>query len=260
MIFTSMLVRLGLPSKIRVLCEPLCKKSSFISGGGLFAVAAGIMSGCPLGAKTACELYAEGQIGRSEAQRLTFMCNNTGPMFVVGVVGESLLGDKKTGIVMLIIQYLSAFAVSVCHSLIFKNDKGSRTKPEFKAKTDVCSVLNESVMSAVGSITLVGGFIVLFSVICAIVQKCGSEALLQGNEGLLFGILEVTNGAGKLSALANADKALICGIIAWGGLSVHAQSSAFIRSAGLSVRKYIIGKLFIGIFAYITAKIVFNFI
>jgi hypothetical protein len=177
-------------------------------------------------------------------------CNNTGPLFVIGVVGEGLLHSKEIGIKLLLIQYISAVIVGIVSGITAK-DKYISVPSSVHNRLNLFQALSSSVSSAVSSVTLIGGFITLFSVINTILKCCGVFSLLgQGSEGIISGILEVTNGTALLARADKPNYPLICAIISWGGLSIHAQSSAFLCESSLSVKKYLLGKLAQAITSY----------
>lgn len=268
MIFTAMLVKVGFPQRLGRVMAPLCKRLFNISGEGAFAMAIGVISGCPLGAKTACDLYNEGLLSRSEAERLTMFCNNTGPLFVVGAVGEGMFGNGRVGMMFLLIQYISAVILGIISGIFSPENKISQRYSAQGAECNLCDILSEAVLSGVNGITLVGGFIVLFSVICAIFESCRlldfAAFLLPVDrecaKGLIAGILEVTNGMGRLTSADKINYPVICAVISWGGLSIHAQSASFISGAGLSVGKYLVGKLIQGIMAGFICFLIYSFI
>lgn len=255
MIFTAMLIKTGFPQRLGRICAPLCQRLFNISGEGAFAIAAGVISGCPLGAKTACDLYRENLLSKSEAQRLAIFCNNTGPLFVTGVVGEAMLHSPSAGALILLCQYISAFVLCAVYG-IFAPKAPRRSRKSTPCGTDsLFSAFSESVMEGVNGITAVGGFIVIFSVICSVFDSCGIPALIsrlvpfEHTEGIIAAALEITNGMAKLTK-GNISMPLISAAAAWGGFSIHAQSAAFITDAGLSVKKYILGKLLQAFAAY----------
>ena len=57
----------------------------------------GVLSGYPVGAAAARRLYEEGGCTAEQAERLVALCNNSGPAFVVGVVGAALWNSPKVG-------------------------------------------------------------------------------------------------------------------------------------------------------------------
>ena len=258
MVFTSMLIYTGFPKRLGKVIAPFCKRLFKVSGEGGFAVVTGFISGCPLGAKTVCDLYMEGLISKGEAQRLVMFCNNTGPLFVVGTVGVGMLGDRGVGIKLLIVQYISALIMGTVTGFFSEvTALGAETSRE--KLPDLASAFSVSVSSAVNSITLVGGFIVFFAVIAACLESCGllgaAEKTVKGSSAFVYGILEITGG---ISRIKN-NLPLTALLIAWGGLSIHAQSAAFISGAGLSVKKYIMGKGIQGLIAFLVWKALYNF-
>ena len=57
----------------------------------------GTLSGYPVGAAAARRLYEEGGCSAEQAERLVALCNNSGPAFVVGVVGAALWNSPRVG-------------------------------------------------------------------------------------------------------------------------------------------------------------------
>lgn len=100
MILSSLFVELDLP---RLLSRPLSHLMIplFRAGGaGASAWVLGLTGGYPIGAKTAAQLYREGQCTKEEACRLLTFCNNCGPAFIVGAVGCGLLQSKRSGLLL----------------------------------------------------------------------------------------------------------------------------------------------------------------
>ncbi len=253
MVVNSMLIRLGFPQSLGRVAEPIFKRLFNIRGEGAFPVVIGIISGCPLGAKTVCELYTQGLLNKDEAERLSFICNNTGMAFVIGAVGERMLKDTYIGAKLLAVQYLSAAVIGVVCGLLSDKKVYGSTINSAKPCNNMFSAFSESVISGVSTITYVGGFIVLFSVICIIIGF-----LPLGNaRGMIYGILELTNGMEALTKGEKISYPVLCSLIAWGGFSIHAQSLSFIVNSGLSSKKYLMGKLLHSLTAFLTALFIF---
>ena len=66
--------------------------TSSLSGGSLLL--AGVLGGYPVGAGNVARAYRNGQVSRSEAQRLVVLCNCAGPSFLFGVLGPVLGGAE----------------------------------------------------------------------------------------------------------------------------------------------------------------------
>ena len=95
-----------------------------ISGAGAAAFFLGIISGYPIGAICAAELFSKGECTKNEAERLAAFCNNSGPMFVTGAVGEQMFGSHVTGVLLYLIHILSAVLTGMVIKFIFKDKTG----------------------------------------------------------------------------------------------------------------------------------------
>jgi hypothetical protein len=100
------------------------------------------------------------------------------------------------------------------------------------------------------SLTFVGGIIIFFSVVLAVLRTIGlpSGSLLGETAS---GLVEVTSGARGLSALPATSPTLAAAafVIAFGGFAVHAQSFHFLSGTGIRTRDYLLAKLLHGVVA-----------
>ena len=83
---------------------------------GAFAFLIGILSGCPVGAKTVTDMYERSVCTKAEAQRMLCFCNNSGPLFIMGAVATGMLGFDKVGVVLYVSHIISAVVVGVAVS------------------------------------------------------------------------------------------------------------------------------------------------
>lgn len=123
-------------------------------------------------------------------------------------------------------------------------------------------------MSAINTIFLIGGFIVLFSVIISILENSGVLDILSNlispilnifcipvtyADGILTGLLELTNGVCNVANIPNksiSTNIIICAfLLGFGGISITLQILSITSKAKISIKPYLIGKLFQGILA-----------
>lgn len=261
LIGTSLLNSLGFCSFLGVLFSPIMNKVFKISGEGAYALAVGLTSGYPIGAKTTCELRNSGILQKNEAQRLLGFTNNSGPLFILGTAAASMLMCPKVGYVILSVHYISAIITGLFLRL-FRSKKEQPNLSNKKASLKNAineliqfrknnnkpfgEILAQSINSSVETIAQIGGFIILFSVIAKIILLLINNLDISDYiKGIIIGIIEITNA----TALLSQDKTSICiciitSIISWGGLSIHAQSIAIISKSDLSTKLYILSKLF----------------
>ena len=111
---------------------------------------------------------------------------------------------------------------------------------------------------------LIGGFVVLFSVILSILNRLNIITLLSNAfcifgipfdfcKGLISGIIELTNGVNIVSAIhtkAISNNIVLCAfLLGFGGFSVLLQVLSIISKEKLSIKIYALGKLLQGLFA-----------
>jgi sporulation integral membrane protein YlbJ len=227
-----------------------------MNGNCILPIVTGFVSGCPLGAKTTCDLFTQGKISQNEAQRLLCFTNNSSPLFIVGTVGVGMLGSASDGYKIMLLHYLTAILTGVfLHIIICKKTqlpKSPKTKAEniyqknIKSKNIISeNIINQSIWNSMETILKIGGCIILFCVISSLINSLlpimfGSERfpLVQG---IVSSFLEVTNGCHALSSQKNATLCCACAI-AWGGISIHTQTADFVHNAGLKMMPYIISK------------------
>ena len=89
-VLSSLVVELGLAGYLGRLLEGLMRPLFHVSGACASAFALGFIGGYPVGAKTAISLYENGMCTKTEAERLLAFCNNSGPAFILGVVGAGV--------------------------------------------------------------------------------------------------------------------------------------------------------------------------
>ena len=113
---SGLLIRSGLAERTSVIARPIMRPLFNINENGAAAFVLGILSGYPLGAVTACELYENGSLSRSETERLLAFCNNSGPLFILGAVGSAMYSSVRAGLVL----YIAHLAAAVSVGVIFR--------------------------------------------------------------------------------------------------------------------------------------------
>lgn len=244
-----------------------------VPGESAIAIILGTISGYPVGAKVVCNLKNQKIISKIEAERLIAYTNNSGPLFILGTVGIALFGNKKVGIILLISHILASLLVGYCFRYWKKNkfDINFR-ETKFNSKlapmkiSDIGEILGNSIKKAISTILLIGGFIVIFSVILSILENSGIFNLLANtlsNFGIpndislsiISGIIELTNGVNLTASLSatyyNISILLTSFLLGFGGLSVLLQVYSIIVKENISIKPYFYGKLLQGFFSVI---------
>ena len=240
-----------------------------VRGEGSFAFIMGIISGYPIGAKIAANFRENNICSKEECERLLSFTNNSGPLFIIGTVGITMFGNSTIGFLLLITHLLASITVGIVFRFWKHNIKYSSNKTNsYENSKDNISwsnlggIIGTSISNSINTILLIGGFVVLFSVIISILQTSQLLNILsnyikplfdllnipnQFSNGLFSGILELTNG---LNIICNIPvKKLSLNIIiasfllGLGGISILLQVWSTIAKTDLSIKPYIYGKL-----------------
>ena len=111
MIISDFLVRSGASDGIGRLLSPVTEKSFRLPGCSACAIFMSLIGGFPVGAKMISQLCESGSLSQSQGKRMIRFCVNSGPAFVIGAVGASMLSDKKCGIILFVSQTVTALII-----------------------------------------------------------------------------------------------------------------------------------------------------
>jgi sporulation integral membrane protein YlbJ len=251
----NLLTALGVTNFVGTILEPIMRPLFKISGSGGFALVCGMCSGYPVGAKITSNLRENGSIERSEANRLISFSNNCGPIYILGAVGAGLFKNISVGYFIMFAHYVGSILTGLILARFSKLQKSEapeknifkkalKNMREGRAKERLTAILGASVTNAVETVLVAAGYIVLFSVAIRILET--TVTLSFKNElvkGLVFGLIEMSEGVKNVSGAANAPEILAAiFIISFGGFCVHTQALGFIEKTDISVAAYIGGK------------------
>ena len=207
-------------------------------------------------------------------------------------VGISLFGSSIIGILLLVSHILGAFTVGIFFRFWKKGFTTYQTYKQNKSEnkiSNICAsnfgeILSSSLKSATSTIVMIGGFVVLFSIIISIFNKCNLTYFIELffkpicnffnipstiASSLFTGIFEITNGINLIANIKlkqiSINIILTSFLLGLGGISVFLQVLSLVSKSDLSIKPYIIGKIlhatFSSIYTYILILIfpIFNF-
>jgi sporulation integral membrane protein YlbJ len=235
LVVSSLLLSSGLGRVIgKTAGKPLCALLG-ISGEGACAVLLGFICGFPVGAKTACQLYERGSITKRECERLIAIANNTGPSFVIEVVGAHFWGCRGMGLTIYLAQILSSVLLGWITSR--KETKPTDPPTIHTSRCDLLQCLTASVTHSARSVVSVCGFIVFFAVVTSLIGQMTATLPIPLAAPILGAVLEFSTGAAAASDLGGIYGAFLTGFtVSWSGISVFAQCKAFTAPHGISLR------------------------
>ena len=284
-VMAELLMGFGVVHFIGTLLEPIMQPIFKIPGVGAFAVAIGLASGYPIGAKITGQLRRKKLCSQIEAERLISFANTADPLFIAGAVAVGMFNMPELSVVLLLAHYLSAVIVGF-FMRFHKNGELPINKQDdilpksliSRAKTALVnarvsdgrpfgSLLSDAILDTFKSLFFVGGCIVMFAVLSRLFEISGITSLVSNLvfsllsftdisrdiiNAIISGFFEIDIGAQAISvatAPLNQKMMAVSAIIGWSGLSVHAQVAAMIHGTDIRIKPYITARIFHAIFA-----------
>ena len=247
---SGILVYSGFAQSLSKFFRPVMKPLFNVNENGAAAFVLGIISGYPLGAVTACQLYEGAYLSKSEAERLLSFCNNSGPLFILGAVGTAMYKSPKIGIILYLSHIISAILVGFLARFY---EQGKFCAPESRlgiVNETPAQIFSTVLANSINSILTVCGAIIFFFTVSGIIISL--IPFTPSLNALISALLEFTGGIKKISLLSiPLNMRIIASSFAVGfaGLCVHIQVMSVTVRYGLSLKPYIFGKLLHGLFS-----------
>lgn len=257
MILSNFLIRAGLIQFVVAVFHPLFGRILHLSKSGTYALVIGFLCGYPMGAKVLSDLRCTGAISREEAEYLLGFCNNISPSFIITFLVTTCLGDPKLLVPTLLILYGAPFIYALLLNPSYR--KKIRVYPGFHSQQSVShSALNFSlvdlcIMDGISTIVKLGGYVMLFAIISGMIRLIPiSQPYIKA---VLIAVTEITNGIPEILTVFDYPNSYLALMIlcSFGALSSLAQTNSVIKSAHLSLWKYVRSKVTISIIAGILA-------
>lgn len=257
-VFTNLWSEFGLTVELSKKTERAISRLLRLPGCCSSAIVLGYLGGYPIGAQIISSLSEKELITKKQAEHCLMFCNNAGPGFILGIIGNGLFQDIRYGFILLSIHWISALIIG----LLFRAKTATNSLPITTVTAPIQSIyscVTKSVQKA-GVITIsVCTFIMFFSLFTGFLTHIFSDVLHSPFVSLALGSIELTNGIEMLNTnQSNVIWIFIATAIltGWGGICVHCQTLSILSNLPLSPKSYWIGKLLHAIFSGILAALV----
>jgi len=276
-ISSELLMSYGVIQFMGVMLEPVMRPLFNLPGVASFVLAVGFTSGFPISASLAARLREEKLCTRYEAEKLMCFTNNASPLFLLVAVGVGMFHNARLGVIIAISHYagnlLLGFILRFYRAddpeyrpgIIYQGHLFRRAMDEmrkaFKANPrPFAGMLSDAITSSVNKLLVIGGFVIIFSVIIKVSALIGLTSLITGVIGFIAiplgftksavqslssGFFEITLGT---KAASEAAAPLIQRVVAtsvilgWSGVSVLAQVSAMISKSDLRMGLFVLSR------------------
>ena len=277
--YTNVILALG------KLLNPIMEPLFHVPGIGSYAFLMGLISGYPTGAKIVVNLRQNKLCTREEAERMLAFTNNSGPLFILGTVGISLFGNSSIGFLLLLTHILASLSVGIVFRFYKYRKKSHNSATAVNSQNEQVNfsnlgdILGKSIMSAIKTVMMIGGFVILFSVILSILKSCNIINVIakvlypllkfwgisdfRFASSIVCGIIELTNGVMQIAAIPckqiSVNIILSAFLLGFGGFSVLLQVYSIIAKSDISIKGYFMGKLLHGILACLYTFIIITY-
>jgi sporulation integral membrane protein YlbJ len=286
-ITAELLISFGVVRFIGVLFEPIMRPLFNVPGVGSFGMFMGMASGYPTGAKIATRLREEKQLTRVEAERLVSFTNASSPLFIFAAISVGFFHDNKLGALLAVCHYVGNLFVGLCMRFYrrseyeWKIEKKKKTpsktslrrafyamhRARISDERPLGEILGDAVIHSVKTLVMVGGFIVLFSVLTKLMFLIGfTSVIAELVEQLLLvfsistefglpiisGLFEITIGVQSISGVNDTllvQAILVSFILGFNGFSVQAQVASIISKTDIRFAPYFFARILHGFFA-----------
>mgnify|MGYP001252653435 CR=1 FL=1 len=291
-IMAELLISFGVVQFIGILFEPIMRPLFNVPGAGSFAWILGMVSGFPSGAKITVMLRENNEVSKYEAERLLSFSNAASPLFIFGAIAVGFFHHVKLGIILALSHYVSNVIIGLAmrhhgrqkedHSVEIR-ETGLRSfrfkhnirrafqnmhRTRIKETRPFGKLLGDAVIVSVQTLLMVGGFIILFSVLTALLDKVyffqAIYVLLapllklfyipvEALTAVITGLFEITTGAEALSQTEGValfwQLSFVSFILGFNGLSIHAQVASLIAHTDIRYFPYFFARIFHGFIA-----------
>lgn len=196
-------------------------------------LAVGFLGGYPVGAATVRTAFVEGKLTAEEANRLAIFCNNAGPSFLFGILG-SMFPSAKYVWCLWSIQIISAIFTG-----FLLEGSPQKNVSSFAGAANIVDSLNRGIRSMAS----VCGWVVLFRMVLALMDRWFLWILDPVAAALVCGFLELSNGCLLLANIPDPTTRFLVAsvLLSAGGLCILMQTCAVFP--GLNLKHYLRGKL-----------------
>lgn len=293
----EILMGLGVIHAIGVLLEPLMRPVFRIPGVGGFAVAMGLASGYPLGAKISGRIRRDGLCNREEGERLIAFANTADPLFMVGAVAIGMFALPQVGLPIAVSHYVAAIIVGFLmryhaggaiskqpistartrgNRSLISRALGELVEARNRDGRPFGELFGDAVKESMSSMLFIGGCIMIFSVLLRVLSLAGVlGALTMPLEyifsligiakelvpAILQGTMEITIGT-QVAGAAEAgllERCIIASaVIGWSGFSVHSQVAAMVHGTDIRLAPYLLARFTHGLLAALVTWFLFE--
>lgn len=250
-VITDLLINYGFIDLLGEILKKVMNKLFNLPGEASFVIIASMFSGFPSSSKYIKSLLDTKKINIKNAEYLLSFTHFPNPLFIIGIVGKTILKNKTCGIVL----YLSIIVGSFVIAMFLKdknnkcitnsNIKETLEKIHIKNKSNnFIKILTESIIKTINTLLLLLGIIITFLVLTTVLSSILNLNIYY--KTIISGLLEMTSGINNIKILSIPlviKSSLITSFICFGGISIHLQIMSILCEYEIHYNKYFLCRI-----------------
>ena len=239
-VLASLLLELGIATKISNKLNPIFKRLFHVEGNSSFIILVSIISGFPSGSKYVVESYKNKTIDKATANYLLTFTHFANPLFILGTCGL-ILNSLSLAYKILIIQIISNLILGII--LRPKEIISSKKINNYQNKSFL-EVLPKAINDAIKLLLFMLGSITFFMFFSKLLTSFLS--LNTFFETIITGILDMTSGISLVPSIDTTNYIrglLVLTFITFGSFSVHLQVLNNIKEEDLEYKYFFFGRI-----------------
>lgn len=239
-VLASLLLELGIATKISNKLNPIFKRLFHVEGNSSFIILVSIISGFPSGSKYVVESYKNKTIDKATANYLLTFTHFANPLFILGTCGL-ILNSLSLAYKILIIQIISNLILGII--LRPKEIKTLKKINNYQNKSFL-EALPKAINDAIKLLLFMFGSITFFMFFSKLLTSFLS--LNTFFETIITGILDMTSGISLVPGIDTTNYIrglLVLTFITFGSFSVHLQVLNNIKEEDLEYKYFFFGRI-----------------
>ncbi len=274
MILTSFIVNSGISEKIQSIFSPITKFLFFLPGCTAPAIFLSFVGGYPVGAKGLKSLYEKKEINLEQLSRAMYFSVNSGPAFIISVVGDIFLKNHLFGVTLFFIQItLSLIIASICAVIArlnntpfyYKEEKNFHKKDLLisQALVESCEETSESMINMCVLVIVFCCALNIFknlniaSIILNLIKNMKINTSVF--KSIFCCIMEMTSGC-KTAASLNAPLWVTAFAIGYGGTCAHMQITSILKNTNFRYSRFCLFRLINALGSIVLSNFILNFL
>lgn len=236
-VISDLLINYGLIDILAFLFKKIINKLFNVSENSSFVIFFSMFTGFPSSAKYLKNLLDLNYISLEDANKIIRFTHFSNPLFIINVIGNTIIGNKKIGFLILLSHYLSNFIIGFLYR---KEQTQKITTKRVKNTKSFGSILTTSFINSFDSLLIVLGSLITFKILTSIIFH------YFGFNFIISSLLEITQGLFALKNLTlNIElKALIAvAMISFGGFCIHTQVYSILSETKISYKNYFFSRI-----------------